>query len=85
MKKIDIIPTGVCADCIHVQVEGDTIAGVQFEGGCNGNGQALGKLLEGMPVEEAIKRLKGVSCQGSGTSCADQLVRGLAEKLDKPY
>ena len=29
-----------------------------------------------MPVEEAIRRLKGIQCRG-GTSCPDQLAKAL--------
>ncbi len=79
-KKIVIIPESVCSDKILVEVNGDAIESVEFEGGCEGNGRALGRLLKGMPVEKAIQLLSGVDCEGKGTSCADQLAKGLAEQ-----
>lgn len=77
MKKIVIIPEEVCADRILVEVDGDVIKSVEFEGGCDGNGKALARLLAGMPVQKAMDLLKGVDCEGKGTSCADQLAKGL--------
>ena len=77
--NVRITPEGVCADGIEVELEGDRITGVVFDGGCSGNGVALGRLLKGMSVDEAINRLHGVDCDGKGTSCADQLARGLRE------
>ena len=49
---------------------------VVFDGGCVGNLQGVSRLVEGMPVEEAIRRLKGIQCRG-GTSCPDQLAKAL--------
>ncbi|MCC8190245.1 MAG: TIGR03905 family TSCPD domain-containing protein [Planctomycetes bacterium] len=81
MKKLVILPLDVCAERILVALEDDVIASVTFEGGCDGNGKALGSLLAGMPVREAIARLQGIDCGGRGTSCADQLARGLREEM----
>lgn len=80
MEKIVILPDNVCADRILVEVEDDIITGVEFEGGCPGNGQALGRLLVGMRVGRAAEVLAGVDCGGKGTSCADQLSKGLHAK-----
>ncbi|WP_243688682.1 TSCPD domain-containing protein [Geotalea toluenoxydans] len=41
---------------------------------------AVGALVKGMAVEEAIRRLKGIACQGD-TSCPDQLARALEQAL----
>ena len=78
MRKITIIPESVCSDRIVLDVEGETIVDVQFEGGCDGNGKALARLLKGMSVGKASELLAGVDCEGKGTSCADQLAKGLA-------
>ncbi len=76
-----IIPEGVCADRILVEVrDDDVIESVEFEGGCEGNGKALGSLLKGMRAEQAVKLLSGIDCEGKGTSCADQLARGLKDR-----
>lgn len=81
MKTITIVPIGICADRILVDIEGETIAGVRFEGGCDGNGNALARLLEGMNAKQAAAILAGVDCEGKGTSCADQFAKGLAREL----
>lgn len=81
MKKIVIIPEGVCCDRILVEEQDGIIRTVEFDGGCDGNGKALGRLLEGLPVERAVAVLAGVDCEGKGTSCADQLSRGLKKQV----
>ena len=80
VAKITIIPQGVCADRILVETKAGVIRGVEFEGGCDGNGKALGLLLAGMETARAIDILRGIDCEGKGTSCADQLARGLEEQ-----
>ena len=69
---------GTCSRAIEIEVEGDTIKTVHFIGGCAGNTQGVARLAEGMKVDEAIARLKGIQCRG-GTSCPDQLARALEE------
>ncbi len=57
---------------------------VTIIGGCAGNTIGVSKLIEGMKVEDAIKRLKGIPCGGRGTSCPDQLAIALEEaKISK--
>ncbi|MBQ9730515.1 MAG: TIGR03905 family TSCPD domain-containing protein [Bacilli bacterium] len=72
---------GTCSREIHFEVEEGKIKGVKFIGGCNGNLQGISKLVEGMDVNEAIKRLEGISCNGRPTSCPDQLARALKQTL----
>lgn len=85
MKKIDILPEGVCCDRITVEVDDDddVIRSVHFDGGCDGNGKALARLLAGMRITQAAKLLAGVDCEGKGTSCADQLSRGLNNRTTR--
>lgn len=83
VKKIVIIPTDVCCDRILVEVEDDVINNVVFEGGCDGNGKAIGRLLQGMRVAKAAKLLAGVHCEDKDTSCADQLSKGLLNKTTR--
>lgn len=70
-------PKGVCSYEMIIEVEGDTIKKVTIEGGCAGNTVGVSRLVEGMKIEEAIKRLKGIPCGMKGTSCPDQLARTL--------
>ena len=68
---------------INIEVNDGIIDSVQFLGGCNGNTQGVAALVRGMKVEEAIKRLEGISCNGRGTSCPDQLAKALKEALQQ--
>lgn len=70
---------GVCSREIHFDVVDDKVTNLTFVGGCAGNTLGISKLVEGMSVEEAIKRLKGIDCKGKGTSCPDQLAKALEE------
>lgn len=75
--------SGVCSKEINFEIEnvnGDQIVrSVSFVGGCNGNLQGIGHLVEGMKVDEVISRLEGVRCGMKSTSCPDQLAKALKE------
>ena len=84
MEKKLIYPTrGVCSQAIEICLEDDIVKRVQFYGGCNGNTQGISQLVRGMKADEVIARLEGISCNGKGTSCPDQLARALRQMLDK--
>ena len=71
---------GVCSRSITFDVAEDgTLQNVSFEGGCNGNLQGIGALVEGMEIEDAITRLSGICCGFKGTSCTDQLAQALIQ------
>ena len=46
-------------------------------GGCSGNLQGISRLVEGMNVDEAIRRLDGIRCGFKPTSCPDQIAQAL--------
>ena len=69
---------GVCSRAIEFEIENDVVSACKFIGGCTGNTQGVAALVIGMPVDEAIKRLKGIQCRG-GTSCPDQLALALEQ------
>lgn len=73
-------PKGVCSMQMNIQVENEIIKSVQIIGGCAGNTKGVSVLVEGMNINEAIKRLRGIDCRGRGTSCPDQLAIAL-EKI----
>ena len=75
----EYLPTGVCSMRITVEVEENKIKSVKFLGGCAGNTKGVAALVEGMDIDEAIKKLKGIDCRGKGTSCPDQLAIALEE------
>jgi uncharacterized protein (TIGR03905 family) len=68
---------GVCSQEINFEVEDNKLVKVQFVGGCSGNTQGVSRLVEGMDVDEAIKRLEGIQCGFRPTSCPDQLAQAL--------
>ncbi len=72
---------GTCSRSIDVELEGGVIKSVSFLGGCHGNLQGISKLVEGMKVEDAILRLRGICCGSKPTSCPDQLTYALEEAL----
>ena len=72
---IDYRPRGVCSNRMVVDVENGVIRSLQVQGGCNGNLQGISRLVEGMKVEEAIRRLEGIRCGFKDTSCPDQLAQ----------
>ena len=81
MQHMDFKPHGVCSRTIHIDLsdDGQTIEGVSFDGGCNGNLKAISKLVKDMPVEKVVELLQGNTCGPRKTSCADQLTIGLRE------
>lgn len=76
-------PRGVCSYEMIIDVDGDIIKKVTIEGGCAGNTIGVSRLVEGMKIQEAIKRLKGIPCGMKQTSCPDQLAKALEEIINK--
>ena len=70
-------PEGVGARRITFDLDNGVVRNVIFEGGCSGNTQGISRLVEGMPAQEAIKRLAGIRCGFKSTSCPDQLAIAL--------
>ena len=68
---------GTCSTQIEVELDGNIVKDVKFTGGCNGNLQAIPKLVEGLTVDEVESRISGISCNGRGTSCGDQLAKAV--------
>ena len=73
--------TLVCSKLIDFDLKDGRVYNLRYLGGCNGNLQALGALLEGAPAEFALERLSGINCSGRGTSCSDQFARVLKQAL----
>ena len=68
---------GTCSQKIFFDIEDGKLMNVQFLGGCNGNLKGIGSLVEGMDVDEVIRRLEGTCCGMKNTSCPDQLATAL--------
>ena len=69
--------SGTCSREILFEIENGKVRNLYFIGGCNGNLQGIGKLVEGMDVDEVIAKVEGISCGGRPTSCPDQLAQAL--------
>lgn len=67
----------VCSKQIDIQIKDGIIQSVVYTRGCEGNAKGIGALIRDMSVEEAIKRLEGITCGKRGTSCPDQLAKVL--------
>ena len=70
---------GTCSQYIQFDIEDGKLKNVQFIGGCNGNLKGISKLVEGMDIDEVIRRLEGTTCGMKSTSCPDQLAQALKE------
>ena len=74
---------GTCSSAIDFDVENNVLTNVVFTGGCNGNLKGIGSLVEGMNVDEVIRRLQDTHCGWKETSCPDQLARALTLAQEK--
>ena len=51
---------GTCSTQISFDLEDNIVKNVKFTGGCNGNLQAVSRLVEGLTAEEVIKKCGGI-------------------------
>ena len=65
----------VCSKQIDIEIKDGIIQQVVYTRGCEGNAKGIGALIKDMSVEEAIRRLDGITCGKRGTSCPDQLAK----------
>ena len=73
---------GVCSRKTIVELDdAGIIKDIKIIGGCHGNTQGLMSLLVGMKAEDAIGRMRGIDCNGRGTSCPDQVANALEAAL----
>ncbi len=80
--KYQYTTQGTCSRIIDFEVEDGIVRNVRFTGGCHGNLQGIGALVEGMKIEDVIARLDGILCRDKPTSCPDQLARALKSVKD---
>ena len=67
----------VCSKQIDIEIKDNVILKVVYTRGCDGNAKGIGALIKGMTVDEAVRRLEGITCGKRGTSCPDQLAKVL--------
>ena len=70
---------GTCSTQIDFDLTDGILRNVKFTNGCNGNLQGVSRLVEGMELEEAIRRMRGIRCGYKNTSCPDQLAQALEQ------
>lgn len=81
--KFEYKTKGTCSQMIFFEIEDNKVHNVSFMGGCNGNLQGIGKLVEGMDIDEVIQRIDGIHCGPKPTSCPDQLATALKKAKAK--
>ena len=63
---------GTCSTQIEVELDGNIVKNVKFTGGCQGNLQAIPRLVEGMTVEGlSHNTVRGAA--GGAVLCAELL------------
>jgi uncharacterized protein (TIGR03905 family) len=70
---------GTCCSRIKLDIEGDVVTNIEFDGGCDGNLKAIPVLVDGWTVEEIEGKCKGIQCGRRTTSCVDQLAQAVRE------
>ena len=60
--KYEVTPQGVCPARLEFELDGNVVHNVQFLGGCNGNLQAVSRLVEGLTVDQIKSKLLGIHC-----------------------
>ncbi len=65
----------VCSKQIDIEIRDGIIQKVVYTRGCDGNAKGIGALIKDMPVQEAVRRLEGITCGRKNTSCPDQLAK----------
>ena len=84
MKHFTYTTKGTCSRLIDIELNDDnTIGNVAFAGGCHGNLQGIGRLVDGLEASDVDDILGGVDCHGKGTSCPDQLACALSRALEQ--
>ncbi|MBQ2324079.1 MAG: TSCPD domain-containing protein [Oscillospiraceae bacterium] len=48
-------PQGTCSQVIEFEINDGVVHNVQFYGGCDGNTQGVGRLVEGMKADEVVQ------------------------------
>ena len=70
-------PKGTCSTEMIFDIEDHKVKNLEVVHGCNGNLKGIASLVQGMDVDEVIKRLDGITCGMKPTSCSDQIAKGL--------
>ena len=74
--------SGTSSSEINYDNNGDVVSNVSFTGGCNGNLQAVSRLVDGQTVDWIESKVKGIKCGFKPTSCGDQLAKAVREAYE---
>ena len=77
MTHFEYRTQGTCARLISLDLDGEQVRNVKFQGGCDGNLKAIPRLVEGLTVDQVAEKLSGIRCGFKDTSCGDQLARAV--------
>lgn len=77
--KVTYRPQGICARQMEIEVEDGIVKDVVITGGCDGNHKGIISLVKGMPVDQVVEKLSGITCGPRATSCPDQLAKALKQ------
>lgn len=75
--KYSYKPQGTCSSQIDFEIDNGIVKSVSFQNGCQGNLKGISALVEGMSIDDIVRRLDGIRCGSKSTSCPDQLSRAL--------
>ena len=70
---------GTCCQLMQVAIQDGKVVDAEFIGGWNGNLKGSKSLIKGMPIDDVIEKLQGITCNSKPTSCPDQLAKCLIE------
>ncbi len=73
IDEVRFQPSGVCSKLMILKIKDNKILDMETVGGCSGNLKGIGSLINGMDINEVIKRVQGIPCGSRPTSCPDQL------------
>lgn len=80
IRYVVAVPSAsVCSKKIEIELKGKVIQKVVYTRGCDGNAKGIGALIKGMKIDEAVRRLEGITCGRKQTSCPDQLAKILKQ------
>ena len=80
---LQIVPQGVCSRLMQLKIKDNKILDAEFVGGCSGNLGGIKILILGMDVNDVIRKLTDIPCGNRGTSCPDQLAKGLRAYIEQ--
>lgn len=75
---------GTCSTQIDLELEGNIVHNVKFTGGCNGNLQAIPKLVEGLTVEQVEEKIAASPATDARLPAAISWLRPVAKPTRHP-